>query len=99
MVCERLVAARGHLCYVASQDSFLLLACDGLWDVLGHQEAVDHTHAVLQSGASASDAAQRLADLALRLGSSDNVTVIVVTLSHEGSSAPTSVEAGRPSSC
>ncbi|CAN0099737.1 unnamed protein product, partial [Laminaria digitata] len=27
---------------IGNDDEFLLIACDGLWDVLGKQEAVDH---------------------------------------------------------
>ena len=89
---------------LAADDEFLILACDGLWDVLDSQEAVDiirndllnrsagaagaaggsgGPHTRRRRGTTsnvAQAAAQNLATQALRLGSSDNVTVVVVML-------------------
>lgn len=60
-------------------DEFMLIACDGLWDVIDHDEAVRVTRNLLfQIKLSAEECAERLAELAGGLGSSDNVTVIVV---------------------
>lgn len=60
-------------------EEFLLLACDGLWDVMDADDAVRVTRDLLfEKGWSAKLAANRLAELAVHLGSSDNVTVIVV---------------------
>ena len=60
-------------------DEFLLLACDGLWDVMDADDAVRITRNLLyEGGRSAKEAAERLADLAIKLGSSDNITVIVI---------------------
>lgn len=62
-----------------SDCEFLLLACDGLWDVLDADDAYRVTHDLLfEKGFSAKQAAARLSELAIHLGSSDNVTVIVV---------------------
>lgn len=55
----------------------LILACDGLWDVIEDQEAVD---LALSFGGEKADAAQYLVEEALGRGSSDNVSVIVVWL-------------------
>eukprot|EP00250_Pteridium_aquilinum_P014426 c21979_g2_i1 orf=371-1201(+) len=53
---------------------FLLLASDGLWDVVRNQDAVS----IVQSIANAQEAARKLTDEALRRGSADNTTCIVV---------------------
>ncbi|KAG5192104.1 phosphatase 2C-like domain-containing protein [Tribonema minus] len=67
---------------ITDEDQFLLLACDGLWDVLSHGDAVKHTLELLDQGLCAQGAAQQLCELATRLGTSDNVTVIIVSLHH-----------------
>jgi serine/threonine protein phosphatase PrpC len=60
-------------------DEFLLLGCDGLWDVMDSDDAVRVTRDLLfEKGWSAKRAANRLAELAVHLGSSDNITVIVI---------------------
>ena len=65
-------------------EEFLLLACDGLWDVLDADDAVRLTRNMLYvKGWSAKRAANRLAELAVHLGSSDNITVIVLRFFHE----------------
>ncbi|KAH9847145.1 protein serine/threonine phosphatase 2C [Lenzites betulinus] len=57
-------------------DEVLIIACDGLWDVLEDQEAVD----LVRHTQDAMEAAQRLLDEATRRKTSDNVTVLVVRL-------------------
>jgi len=60
-------------------DEFLLLACDGLWDVMDADEAVRVTRRLLlDEDFSVKAAAERLARLAVHLGSSDNVTVLII---------------------
>ena len=58
-------------------EEFLILACDGLWDVVDPQAAVDNVHNNLVSG-TRHMAAEKLVELAVSLGSMDNVTVMVV---------------------
>lgn len=61
------------------QQEFLVLACDGLWDVMDQDDAVRVAHDLLfNKQYSAKQAAARLAELAIHLGSSDNITVIVI---------------------
>jgi len=58
---------------------FLVLACDGLWDVMDFTEAVKLTrNMIFERGLSAKEAAGHLAKHAKDLGSPDNLTVIVV---------------------
>jgi serine/threonine protein phosphatase PrpC len=64
-------------------DSFLILACDGVWDVLTSQEAVDVVKAALGNKNTISNddckkAAQALVKEALVRNTTDNLTVIVV---------------------
>nr|CCA26722.1 protein phosphatase 1E putative [Albugo laibachii Nc14] len=63
---------------ITSDVAFLILACDGLWDTITSQEAVRHVRERLQKGETAEIASRSLANLAIRSGSSDNVSVIVV---------------------
>ncbi len=73
----------------SDEDELLLLASDGLWDVLTNQEAVNLAQRCLkrarQRGASRQAAARVAASVLTRAavdqGSSDNVTVVVVDLS------------------
>lgn len=60
-------------------DEFLLMACDGLWDVMDGDDAVRIAKDLLfDKKLSAKDGAERLAELAKHLGSSDNITVILI---------------------
>lgn len=67
---------------LTEDDQFVLLACDGFWDVMESQEAVDLSLRFMQNGLTVQQAAAKLGDMALRLGSSDNVTVIIVKFDH-----------------
>ena len=61
---------------------FLIVACDGLWDVMSDQEAVDlvriHHRESLVDGREG--AASFLVEEALRRGSADNITAVVYWL-------------------
>ncbi|KAL6079657.1 PPM-type phosphatase domain-containing protein [Balamuthia mandrillaris] len=59
-------------------DKFIILACDGLWDVLSNQEAVDIVLQYLLIHNSCEKAAEGLVREALKKGSLDNITVIIV---------------------
>ena len=68
-------------------DEFLLLACDGIWDVVDRQAAVEAVGAALDSGAPPSAAACALLDACLspdpratRGAGCDNMTALVVLL-------------------
>lgn len=64
---------------ISVEDSFMLLACDGIWDVLTAEEAVRFVSQQLEDeNNTAQEAAENLVQFALKLGSTDNVTVIVV---------------------
>lgn len=64
-----------------SADEFLILACDGVWDVMSNQTAVDTIKESLKKNKNdCKIAAQNLRDLAFESGSTDNISVIVINL-------------------
>ncbi|KAF2822022.1 protein phosphatase-like protein 2C [Ophiobolus disseminans] len=58
----------------ADQDEFMVLACDGLWDVCSDQEAVDLVRQIQDP----QDASKKLVDYALARFSTDNLSCMVV---------------------
>jgi serine/threonine protein phosphatase PrpC len=58
-------------------DEFIVLACDGLWDVLSNDEVVELVESTVKERGLA---AKRLVAEALARGSDDNVTCIVAFL-------------------
>lgn len=68
---------------IIPSDEFIVLACDGLWDVVDYDLAARYAKQHLDNGCTPREAAAELSALALRLGSTDNVTVMVVKLHHE----------------
>jgi len=61
---------------ISSEDNFLIKACDGLWDVLSNQDAVDFI-LNLKNKNFKGNYAKALCDHAFNKGSLDNITVIV----------------------
>jgi serine/threonine protein phosphatase PrpC len=60
-------------------DDFIVLATDGLWDVMSSSDVVSFIHALMNSEEGDSIAAM-LVEEALRRGGDDNITVIIVWL-------------------
>ncbi|CAM6071589.1 unnamed protein product [Sphagnum tenellum] len=58
---------------------FLILASDGLWDVVTNQEAVS----MVKSIENAEEAANKLTEEAYRRGSADNITCVIVRFNHD----------------
>jgi serine/threonine protein phosphatase PrpC len=59
--------------------SYLILGCDGLWDVISPQMATE----ICQKSHDINDAALKLEKAAFLCGTADNVTVMVVDLSYQ----------------
>lgn len=62
--------------HLSATDRFIIIACDGLWDVVSNEKAIQ----LIEKCATAKEAAVLLRDFAYTLGSSDNISVIVVKL-------------------
>lgn len=63
-------------------DEFLVLACDGIWDVVSTKEAIQFIRKGFADGKTPNVVAEELCDLALKLGSSDNVTIVITKFIH-----------------
>jgi protein phosphatase 1L len=64
---------------IDNEAEFLVLASDGLWDVVPNEDAVS----LVRSEEEPEVAARKLTDTAFARGSADNITCIVVKLGHE----------------
>ena len=61
------------------RDKFLVVACDGLWDVVCDEYCCQFIHSKLAKGVTNPDViAESLVDLAMNNGSRDNISVVVV---------------------
>jgi protein phosphatase PTC1 len=69
-------------------DSMVIVACDGLWDVVGDQEACDLAWSILSSNEGDPErctlAADALIDLAMKKNTTDNLSVIVCFMNMDG---------------
>jgi len=72
------VSVQPHIRVIDLQphDEFLILASDGLWDVLTHKEATDM---IAKCANDSRQACEDLVDEALRKNSFDNITVVFLS--------------------
>ncbi|KAF9237541.1 protein serine threonine phosphatase 2C [Melanogaster broomeanus] len=68
---------------LCDDDEFVVLACDGLWDITGDQGAID----LVRHIEDAQEASQALVQHALSRQTNDNVTVLVIRFKHATSRA------------
>lgn len=66
---------------LTGRERFLIVACDGVWDVFKDEEAADFIRTGLKSKAfTEQEAANKLVEAAVEKGSQDNITALVVFL-------------------
>eukprot|EP00884_Botryococcus_braunii_P022555 jgi/Botrbrau1/8984/Bobra.0148s0090.1 len=105
---EQMVTAVPEVRHMQLQqgDDFLLLACDGIWDVLSNQEAVDFVASKLQQGMSPKDVCEALCDRCMAPDTEtdggkgcDNMSAMVIVLKPycEIAAAVTPMETGDSS--
>jgi serine/threonine protein phosphatase PrpC len=72
-----------------ARDKFILIACDGVWDVFSNEEAAKFVLNLMELGArDMSQVASALIDAALAKGSTDNLSAFVIRLPGAPSPAP-----------
>lgn len=59
---------------VTDKDNFLIMACDGVWDVIDDQAAVD----LCKVEKDAQSMADKLLKTSMQKGSTDNISVLVI---------------------
>jgi len=65
---------------ISNSDKFMILACDGLWDVLGNQEVINFIleyQSKINFEKDNINIANKLAQFAIESGSTDNITIIL----------------------
>ena len=62
------------------KDEFLVIACDGLWEVFENEQVIKFIRLKLSTHGNVRRAAFELTQEAIKRLSSDNVTVIILTL-------------------
>ncbi|KAJ1402316.1 phosphatase 2C-like domain-containing protein [Ochromonadaceae sp. CCMP2298] len=72
-------------CQLSAGDEFLVLASDGLWDVVSSDEAVSTVREAFARNRTPTEACEQLCEMSIKLGSSDNVTVVIARFIHSGS--------------
>eukprot|EP00047_Mylnosiga_fluctuans_P021596 m.106834 g.106834 ORF g.106834 m.106834 type:complete len:445 (+) comp8955_c2_seq7:562-1896(+) len=84
----RMVSSVPDVAVIARQpeDEFLLLACDGVWDVMDPQQACDFVREQLLGASSIAAVCSALVDRCLQRGSTDNITAMLVCFSAAKSS-------------
>ena len=69
-----------HVLDILPSYEFIVMACDGLWDVFTNQEVVDFVRKSLYNQGNIHFVAQDLIAYALEWGSSDNISALIICL-------------------
>jgi len=78
---EQLVSAEPDLSVMdrSDEDEFLILACDGVWDVMTNEEVVSYINSRLLINDNLQKVCEELLETCLAKGSRDNMSVILIT--------------------
>lgn len=68
---------------ITADDEFIIIACDGLWDVVSDKHACKLAAESFKQGYSPLQVAKKLCQFAIELSTTDNVTVMVVQLDND----------------
>ena len=78
--CEQLVSPEPEVTVIdrGEKDEFLVLACDGIWDVMENNELCEFIQYRLRVDPSVQNVCSSVIDLCLHRGSRDNMSIIIV---------------------
>uniref|UniRef100_A0A182UG03 PPM-type phosphatase domain-containing protein n=1 Tax=Anopheles melas TaxID=34690 RepID=A0A182UG03_9DIPT len=78
--CEQLVSPEPEIFCRDREpaDEFLVLACDGVWDVMSNEELCQFVHNRLEVSDNLVDVANQVIDTCLHKGSRDNMSIIII---------------------
>ncbi|RCK63516.1 Protein phosphatase 2C 1 [Candida viswanathii] len=65
---------------ITAEDEFIIIACDGVWDVMSDSHACKVVQESFRHGLGPVQVAKKLCQLAIDLSTTDNVTVMVIKL-------------------
>ncbi|XP_056903084.1 protein phosphatase 1B isoform X4 [Takifugu flavidus] len=80
---EQLVSPEPAVCEMTrapEQDQFLILACDGIWDVMSNEELCDFVKSRLEVSDDLERVCNEVVDTCLHKGSRDNMSIVLVCL-------------------
>lgn len=92
--CEQLVSPEPEI-YVherTDKDEFVILACDGIWDVMTNEDLKDYVHARLKVTDDLVQISNEVLDTCLNKGSRDNMSIIIISFPGAPSVVQTEVE-------
>ncbi|XP_058974545.1 protein phosphatase 1B isoform X2 [Musca domestica] len=78
--CEQLVSPEPEIFCQPRQDTdeFLVLACDGIWDVMSNEDVCSFVHSRLKISSDLVNIANEVVDTCLHKGSRDNMSIIII---------------------
>jgi len=82
--CEQLVSPEPEVSEMERHregDQFLVLACDGVWDVMSNEELAEYIHSRMRLTSDLSEICNQVVDTCLYKGSRDNMSIIILGLS------------------
>jgi len=81
--CEQLVSPEPEVSILERDhegDQFIVLACDGIWDVMSNEELADFIHSRMRLNNDLTQVCNQVVDTCLYKGSRDNMSIILMTL-------------------
>ncbi|XP_037913707.1 protein phosphatase 1B isoform X2 [Hermetia illucens] len=95
--CEQLVSPEPEIfCEERDEsDEFLVLACDGIWDVMTNEDVCSFIHSRLKITNDLEFISNQVIDTCLHKGSRDNMSIIIIAFSGAPKPSPEAIEEDR----